>query len=53
MAAHWFNFPQVGFTSDGRILSLDVDMYANGGCTLELSGIVSSLLSMSLLKLLN
>ena len=46
MAGDWFNFIQVGVTSDGRILALDVNVFANGGCQLELSGIVSSLFSM-------
>lgn len=36
----WFVFLQVGFTKEGKILALDLDMFNNGGSSLDLSGSV-------------
>lgn len=32
---------QVGFTSEGRITAVDINLYNNGGMSLDLSGAVS------------
>lgn len=31
---------QVGFTNEGKILAMDVDLYNNAGCSLDLSAAV-------------
>lgn len=44
----WVTWPcndpfKVGFMNDGRILTMDINTYLNGGCTLDESILVSGL----------
>ena len=33
---------KVGFTPEGRIVVLEIDLYSNGGCTLDFTEMVSA-----------